>query len=196
MNRGKEKNMKKLNIIAIIGSLRKDSYNRQLALLAKDVLGENVDFELLNYEDIPFMNQDIEFPAPDSVRRVRDAVKAADGIWFFTPEYNHYFPGVLKNLLDWLSRPISKSEPQVLAGKPAAVSGITPGMSGTAIAQDHLISLISFLNMNVMNAPRLTVPNAMQQLDEEGRLVLKESAPYLKDQAESFVAFVQKHQHV
>jgi len=193
MDRRKEKNMKKLRIIAIIGSLRKDSYNRQLALLAKDVVGENIDFELLDYEDIPFMNQDIEFPAPDSVRRVRDAVKAADGIWFFTPEYNHYFPGVLKNLLDWLSRPISKSEPQVLAGKPAAVSGITPGMSGTAIAQDHLISLISFLNMNVMNAPRLTIPNAMQQLDEEGRLVLKESAPYLKDQAESFVTFVRKN---
>jgi len=76
----------------------------------------------------------------------------------FTPEYNHFFPGVLKNLIDWLSRPVSENEPQVLAGKPAAISGISLGMSGTAIAQDHLVTLISFLDMKVMNVPRLPYP--------------------------------------
>lgn len=100
--------MKKIKILAIVGSLRKESYNRQLALTAKVVVGDRADFELLEYQDIPLMNQDIEYPAPKAVKSVRDAVKSADGIWFFTPEYNHYFPGVLKNLIDWLSRPTTK----------------------------------------------------------------------------------------
>ncbi len=185
--------MEKLKIVAVVGSLRKDSYNRQLALAAKNVIGDAADFELLDYADVPLMNQDIEFPAPEPVRRVREIVKAADGVWFFTPEYNHFFSGVLKNLLDWLSRPISKSEPQVLFGKPAAVSGITPGMSGTGIAQDHLITLISFLNMNVMNSPRLAIPNAAQQVNEDGRLELTASAPYLQKQAEAFITFMRKN---
>jgi len=182
--------MKKLKIVAIVGSLRKDSYNRQLALAAREALGDEAELELLDYADVPMLNQDLEYPAPEAVKRVRETVKAADGIWFFTPEYNHFFPGVLKNLLDWLSRPISRSEPQVLAGKAAAISGITPGMSGTGIAQDHLVTLLSFLNMKVMNAPRLTIPNAMQQLDADGKLQLTTSAPFLHQQAEAFAAFL------
>lgn len=184
--------MNRINILAIVGSLRKDSYNRQLALAAKELIGGRVDFTLLEYQDIPLMNQDIEYPAPDAVKRVRDVVKSADGIWFFTPEYNHFFPGVLKNLIDWLSRPISDKEQQVLAGKPAAISGISPGMSGTGLAQDHLVTLISFLNMDVMNAPRLIIPNAMQQVDNQGKLTLKTSYPYLEKQADAFINFVQR----
>jgi chromate reductase len=183
--------MKRPKIVAIVGSLRKDSYNRQLAMIARDVIGERADFELLNYADVPPMNQDIEYPAPDAVSRVRDAVKSADGIWFFTPEYNHFFPGVLKNLIDWLSRPISKDERQVLSKKPAAISGITPGMAGTASAQDHLVTLISLLNMRVMNYPRLTIPNAEDQTDGNGKLTLTSSLPYLEKQANAFLRFIQ-----
>lgn len=183
--------MERIKIVAIVGSLRKDSFNRQLALAAKAVIGDRAEFELLEYADVPLLNQDLEYPTPEAVYRVREQVKAADGIWFFTPEYNHYFSGVLKNLLDWLSRPINKTEPQVLAGKPAAISGITPGMSGTGVAQDHLVTLISVLNMDVMNAPRLTIPNAMQQLNADGRLELAASAPYLAKQADAFLTFVQ-----
>ncbi|MBP8641269.1 MAG: NAD(P)H-dependent oxidoreductase, partial [Oscillospiraceae bacterium] len=137
--------MEKIKITAIVGSLRKDSYNRQLAEAAKSLIGEQAEFEILEYADVPLMNQDIEFPAPEAVKRVREVIKASDSVWFFTPEYNHFFPGVLKNLIDWLSRPISKEEPQVLTGKPAAISGATPSMTGTAVAQDHLVTLISFL---------------------------------------------------
>ena len=115
-----------------------------MALAAKELLWDRADFELLDYQDVPLMNQDIEYPVPEAVKRVRDAVKSADGIWSFTPEYNHFFSGVLKNLIDWLSRPISDQEPQVLAGKPAAISGISPAMAGTDLAQDHLVTLISF----------------------------------------------------
>ena len=155
------------------------------------MIGDRASFDLLDYTDVPFMNQDIEFPAPEAVRRVRETAKSADGIWFFTPEYNHFFPGVLKNLIDWLSRPVKKGEPNVLFGKPAAVSGITPGMSGTGLAQDHLVTLISFLNMDVMNVPRLTIPHAGQQLDDDDRLRLLASAKYLQKQAEAFISFLE-----
>lgn len=183
--------MEKIKIIAIVGSLRKDSFNRQLALAAKEVVGGRADFELLDYSDVPLMNEDIEYPAPAAVKRVREKIKEADGVWFFTPEYNHFFTGVLKNLLDWLSRPVSDSEPRVVIGKPAAISGITPGMNGTALAQDHLVTLISFLNMKVMNNPRLVIPHVMKQLNEEGKLELTASAPYLEKQAAAFLSFIQ-----
>ena len=185
--------MEKIKIVAIAGSLRQGSYNRQLAIEAGRVLGNSVEYELLDYSDVPLFNQDIEYPAPEAVRRVRDIVKSSDGVWFFTPEFNHSFPGVLKNLIDWLSRPVSDTEPQVLRGKPAAVSGITPGMTGTVIAQDHLISLISFLNMNVMNQPRLPIPNAMQQVDPDGQLKLVASAQFLEKQAQEFLIFIEKN---
>lgn len=97
---------------------------------------------------------------------------------------------MLKNLTDWLSRPVSDTEPQVLAGKPAAISGISPGMSGTGLAQDHLVTLLSFLNMKVMNVPRLVIPNARQQVNQEGRLELTASSPYLKKQADAFIDFI------
>ena len=184
--------MKKINILAIVGSLRKDSYNLQLALAAKKLIGDRADFNILEYQEVPLMNQDIEFPAPESVTRVRDMVKSADGIWFFTPEYNHFFPGVLKNLIDWLSRPISETESNVLSGKPAAISGISPAMTGTSTAQDHLVTLISFINMDVMNSPRLTVPNAMQQLNDQGKLTLNTSQPFLEILVDAFIDFVLK----
>jgi len=184
--------METIKISAIVGSLRKDSFNRQLALEAGRIVGDLAEFELLEYSDVPLLNQDIEYPAPDAVRRVRETIKSADGIWFFTPEYNHFFPGVLKNLIDWLSRPVSDSEGQVLKGKPAAVSGISPGMSGTGIAQDHLVTLISFLNMRVMNMPRLTIPNANQQADSNGKLALTVSAPFLEKQVQAFTRFIKE----
>ena len=180
-----------IKITAIVGSLRRESLNRQLALEAGKLIGGQAEFELLDYSDVPLLNQDFEYPAPDAVRRVREIVKSADGIWFFTPEYNHFFPGVLKNLIDWLSRPVSESESQVLSGKPTAYSGITPGMSGTGIAQDHLTTLLCLLNMKLMNAPRVTIPNAGQQTDKDGRLVLDPAAAgFLEKQAKAFIRFI------
>ncbi|MCE5343816.1 MAG: NAD(P)H-dependent oxidoreductase [Eubacteriales bacterium] len=185
--------MDKLKILAVVGSLRQGSFNRQLALAAGELVKESADFSLLNYADVPLLNQDDEYPAPEPVRRVREAVKAADGLWLFTPEYNHTFSGVLKNLIDWLSRPVSDTERQVLSHKAVAVSGITTGMTGTACAQDQLVMLLSLLNMRVMNYPRVAVPNAKTQLDEAGRLRLNaESLAFLEKQAAAYVKFLQK----
>ena len=92
-----------LKLLFIVGSLRKDSFNLQLAQAAAKYLEGKAEVEFLDYKNVQFFNQDIEFPAPPEVAAIREAVNAADGLWIFSPEYNHYFPGVLKNLLDWLS---------------------------------------------------------------------------------------------
>ena len=162
--------MEQKRIAAIVGSLRKNSYNRQLALAAQEIVGDRAIFELVEYADVPLMNQDIEYPAPEAVRRVREQIMAADGVWIFTPEYNHSYPGVLKNLIDWLSRPVSKEVRQVLSQKRIAISGASPGTGGTVTAQDLLVMLLSMLNARVMNYPRLAIPNIAQQADEQGRL--------------------------
>lgn len=181
-----------MRILAIAGSLRQGSLNRQLAeAAAREVaaLEPNAEFSLLAWDDVPLFNEDIERPAPEAVSRVRQEVLDADGVWFFTPEYNHFFPGPLKNLLDWLSRPVNAKQGQVLDGKPCAISGISAGGTGTACAQDHLVALISFLNMRVMNKPRLTVPSGFSRV-KDGKLELGDSQPYLKRQAEAFLAFL------
>lgn len=180
--------MQNIHIMIIVGSLRKHSYNMQLAQAAKSLVGEHVQMDILDYHDIPYMNEDIEFPTPNCIQSIRNQIAAADGIWIFSPEYNHAYPGVLKNLLDWLSRPDALGN-RVLNRKPTALSGITPGMSGTGVAQDMLVTLCSFLNMNLMNMPRLTIPNALTQV-EGNTLVLKESLPYLQAQYDAFIAFI------
>jgi len=182
--------MEQKRIAAIVGSVRENSYNRQLALAAKEIVGDRAIFEIVDYDDVPMMNQDIEYPAPDAVCRVREQIKSADGVWIFTSEYNHSYPGVLKNLIDWLSRPISKEERQVLSRKAIAVSGASPGMGGTVTAQDLLVMLLSMLNANVMNFPRLAIPNVSQQADEAGHLSLTTSLPYLQKQADAFLKFI------
>lgn len=181
--------MKNINILAIVGSLRENSYNYQLATITKQLCDSHVHFEILDYHDIPYMNEDIEYPTPLSIERVRKQVEQADGIWFFIPEYNHSYSGVLKNLIDWLSRP-DQNQKRVLDGKPAAISGITPGMSGTIIAQDQLVTLLSFLNMRIMNNPRLTIPNANQQMNQD-KLILTTSLPFLKNQYHAFISFIE-----
>lgn len=184
-----------MKLLAIAGSLRENSYNRQLAEAAGAVMREkhpDVEYEILAWSDVPFMNQDREHPAPEPVARVRAAVREADGVWLFSPEYNHAIPGPLKNLLDWLSRPVSATEAQVLGEKPVALAGASIGMSGAAHAQEQLVSMLSFLDARVMNKPRLCIPHIATQADEQGRLQLASSAPYLEAQADAFVRFVER----
>ena len=181
--------MPKKKIIAIVGSLRKESINLQLAEAMKKIVDETAEMEIVVPSDIPMFNQDHEFPAPEGVKALREKILAADGIWFFTPEYNHAIPAVMKNVIDWMSRPATAKDPQVLNAKKAAYSGIGFGIDGTQGAQDDLVRVLSFLNVNMMHSPRLTIPNAFTQM-EGSRLVLKESAPYLKKQADAFLNFL------
>ena len=125
------------HVLFVCGSLRARSLNRQAGERARELLAGRAETRWLDYADVPYMNQDAEFPAPDAVRRVRDEVMAADAVWVFSPEYNHGIPGVLKNLIDWLSRPLEPGVAETaLRGMPVAVTCAAGGSRGRYCAAD------------------------------------------------------------
>ena len=139
-------------ILFIIGSLRARSFNRQLSVMAKGIIGDRAEVQELDYSDLPLLNQDIEQPEPAAVSRVRKAVADADALWIFTPEYNYSYPGHLKNLLDWLSRPVVAMDyatPTCINGKRVAVSG-AGGKAATANCRAKLTELLTFIKAVVI----------------------------------------------
>ena len=139
-------------ILFIIGSLRAQSFNRQLANKAKEIIGQRAEVEELYYSDLPLLNQDIEQPEPVAVARVRKEIQEADALWIFTPEYNGSYPGHLKNLLDWLSRPVKPMDyatPTCIAGKRVALCG-AGGKAATAGCRAKLTELLTFMKANVL----------------------------------------------
>ena len=140
------------NVLMIVGSIRSSGFNHQLAQAAASVLEGRAQVSFLDFSDLPFLNQDHEFPAPASVARVRQAVGNADALWLFVPEYNYQMSGYLKNLLDWLSRPLSPNDPprsSAIRGKAAAISGAA-GKSGAAGAREGLHRLLNVIGVSVI----------------------------------------------
>ncbi|MBR5639502.1 MAG: NAD(P)H-dependent oxidoreductase [Muribaculaceae bacterium] len=141
-----------MKILFIIGSLRAKSFNRQLAEEAKRIIGDRAEVVELDYSDLPLINQDIEQPEPTAVARVRKAVADADALWIFTPEYNFSYPGHVKNLLDWLSRPVIPMDygtPTCINSKRVAVSG-AGGKMATANCRATLTELLTFIKADVV----------------------------------------------
>ena len=139
-------------VLMIVGSLRKNSFNHQLAKQVEAMLSGSAEVCFLSYGDLPFMNQDMECPAPESVARVRQAVQEADGVWIFSPEYNYQIPGVLKNLLDWLSRPLVPNDWErgsAVKGKPVTISGVA-GKSAAAGVRRNLSALMQAMSMKLI----------------------------------------------
>ena len=139
-------------ILFIIGSLRKQSFNRELSEMVRDMLKGRAEVTELDYSQVPFINQDDEYPAPQAVAEARKAVAEADGVWIFTPEYNYSYPGRVKNLIDWLSRPVDPADrnaPTVLAGKKFTLTG-AGGKGATAGCRKLLTTLLTVLKANVM----------------------------------------------
>lgn len=178
-------------ILFIVGSMREKSFNGQLAAAAAEELKGKAEVSFLSYGDIPFMNQDIEFPAPEAIVRVRGEAEAADGIWIFTPEYNHSYPGVLKNLLDWLSRPYKPNDyagGTSVKGKKAAISGVA-GKSAAAVSRSKLKELLDLMGMKVLE--QQTGVSISQEAWATGELVLsEETKKELEQQAEQFLVFI------
>ncbi len=159
--------MNTIKILGIVGSLRKDSYNHAALKAAQELLPEGVALTLCELHDIPVYNQDEEMAPPAGVLEFKRQILAADAILFATPEYNYSISGVLKNAIDWASRPYGES---AWAGKPAALMGVSTGLLGTARAQYHLRQILVTLNMPVVNQPEVMIGNAKQRFDESGRL--------------------------
>jgi len=139
-------------ILFVIGSLRAKSFNRQVANEAKDIIGNRAEVSELDYSNLPLLNQDIEQPELEVVAHIRKAVGEADALWIFTPEYNFSYPGHLKNLLDWLSRPVIPMDyatPTCINGKRVAISG-AGGKAATANCRAKLTELLAFIKADVL----------------------------------------------
>ncbi|WP_027963613.1 NADPH-dependent FMN reductase [Halalkalibacillus halophilus] len=163
---------KSIKIIGISGSLREDSVNKKLLERAEDFLPENASFEYVDYKQVPVFNEDEENPLPEVVANFKEKVESADIVLFATPQYNGSFPGVLKNGIDWLTRPGGNNS---ISGKVAGIVGATPGNSGTIQAQLHLREVLSHLNVHVPPQPRVLVSSAGDLFDEHDNLVLPEA---------------------
>ena len=173
-----------LEIAGIAGSLRRSSLNRALLRAAAEVAPDRLHITICDLQAIPLYNADVEASGvPPAVAALRDAVKAADGLLFATPEYNHGVPGVLKNAVDWLSRPPRAS---VLDGKPAAIMGATPGLWGTARSQTQLRQAFVFTNTFAMTQPEVLVARAADKFDADGRLTDQPTREFLATFLERF----------
>jgi chromate reductase len=157
----------KITILGIAGSLRKASYNRAALRAAQQLAPEGAEIEIFDLEGIPAFSQDAEGEPPAKVTELKEKVRAADAILFVTPEYNYSIPGVLKNAIDWGSRPYGDS---AWEDKPVAVMGASVGIFGTARAQYHLRQVFVFLNMHAVNRPEVMIGKAAERFDEQGNL--------------------------
>jgi chromate reductase len=157
-----------LRVLGFAGSLRAASYNRMLLRAAVELAPEGMEIEIFDIGGIPLFNEDVEAAGtPPAVEAFREAIRHADALLIATPEYNHGVPGVLKNAVDWASRPPRKA---ALAGKPAAVFGASPGATGTARAQTQLRASFVFTDTPVLPQPEVLVFRAHEKFDADGRL--------------------------
>src|SRR6187399_2338279 len=156
-----------VRIVGIAGSLRKGSYNRSALRAAVKLVPPGSTLEISDLDDIPPFNEDHERDPPAAVRQLRTAVKAADAVLIATPEYNYSVPGVLKNAIDWASRPYGDS---AWSEKPVAIMGASVGALGSARAQYHLRQIFVSLNLFAINQPEIMIGNASAKFDAEGNL--------------------------
>ncbi|MDB4950769.1 MAG: chrR [Gemmatimonadetes bacterium] len=157
-----------LKVLGIPGSLRRASYNRALLVAAQELAPPEMRIDIHDLHGLPLFDEDVEAQGvPDAVAALRAAIAAADALLIATPEYNHGVPGVLKNAIDWASRPTRGSP---LAGKPTAIFGASPGATGTARAQSQLRQAFVFTRTPAVLQPEILVYRAHEKFDAEGRL--------------------------
>lgn len=178
-----------MKLAVFVGSLQKNSYNKKLAKTMEQLAPDGVEFEYVNL-NLPLFNQDVEAEAfPKEAQAVKDVVLAADAVLFVTPEYNRSVPGVLKNAIDWASRPYGQS---AFAGKPVGMVGISISPVGTAVAQSDLRHIVAFLNMKLMGQPEVYIANAMGlEFSDDGILQDERWRKNLQEYMEAFVKHVE-----
>ncbi len=175
-----------IRIFGFAGSLRKDSYNKALLRAAQELLPVGSSLEQFDLDGIPPYNQDMEQQPVPRVRDFKAGIRAADALLIATPEYNYSLPGVLKNAIDWGSRPHGDN---VFDDKPVAIMGASIGMIGTARAQYHLRQSCVYLNMHPLNKPEIMVPFSKDKFDVQGRLTDEPTRTKIRELLESLVAW-------
>jgi chromate reductase, NAD(P)H dehydrogenase (quinone) len=169
----------RLRVVGIAGSLRKASLNRALLRAAQELAPPGLYIEIEELDDIPMFNEDLDLAGPPaSVLRLRQSVRAADGLLLVTPEYNHGVSGVMKNAVDWLSQPLRGS---ALEGKPTAIMGASPGLAGTARAQSQLRQAFVLTNTPALLQPEVLVSRAHEKFDVAGRLTDEGTRTFVAD---------------
>jgi chromate reductase len=181
--------MKKYKIAVIVGSLRKDSFNRKLANAIVKLAPSEFTFQQVQINDLPLYNQDDDMNQAESVKRLKNEIKDAQGILFVTPEYNRSIPGVLKNAIDNASRPYGQN---AWAGKPAGVLGASIGVIGTAMAQQHLRNVLAFLDVPTLAQPEAFIHAKDGLFDEFGNIGI-DSKQFLQNWMDRYVVWVKKH---
>jgi chromate reductase len=177
------------SILGFAGSLRKASYNRALLRASVELTPEDARLEIFDLEGIPPFNQDLEASMPERVKEFKRKIKAANAILVATPEHNYSIPGVLKNAIDWASRPYGDNS---FEGKPAAIMSASTGMLGGARAQYHLRQVFVFLNMYPINKPEVFVTFANQKFDAQGRLTDEKTKEFIRALLEALVTWSRK----
>lgn len=179
----------RISILGFAGSLRKDSYNKALLRAALEMVPENAVIEVFDLEGIPPFNQDLEGRPLQKVKEFKAKVRAADAILVATPEYNYSVPGVLKNAIDWASRPYGDN---VFEDKPVAVMSASIGILGGARAQYHLRQIFVFLNMHPVNRPEVFLTYAQDKIDAQGRVTDETTREKIRQLLEALVAWARK----
>ena len=178
------------HIAVIVGSLRRDSTNRQLAKALVSFAPSDFSFEFLDIGSLPLYSQDYDDDFPEVARNFKQLIQAANGLLFVTPEYNRSMPGVLKNALDWGSRPWGHS---VWGNKPGAVIGTSPGATGTALSQQHLRNVLAYLDVHTLGQPEMFIKHTAGQIDENGNISTDDTRKFLQKFVDRYVDWVKRH---
>ncbi|WP_424356805.1 NADPH-dependent FMN reductase [Methanocella sp. MCL-LM] len=180
---------KNIEILGFAGSLRKGSYNKALLRAALEQVPPGAELEVFDLEGIPPYNQDLDVRMPDIVNAFKSKIKAADAILIATPEYNYSMPGVLKNAIDWASRPIGDNS---FDDKPVAIMSASIGMLAGARAQYHLRQTFVYINMHPVNRPEVMVPFAADKIDSTGNVTDEKTRRKIRELLESLVVWTKR----
>lgn len=177
-------------IVVVNGSIRASSHNKALAAALVKLGPSDFTFDTVRIDDLPLYNQDDDGSPSPQVTRLKGAIAAAAGVIFVTPEYNRSIPGVLKNAIDQASRPYGQS---AWAGKPAGVLGISIGQIGTACAQQHLRTILGYLDMPTLGQPEVFLTAKEGFFDASGAIANEGTRKFLQGWMDAYVAFVKAH---
>ena len=171
----------------LVGSLAKASLNRKLALAMVKLAPPELVMTEIPFKDLPFYSYDLDADFPPSATALKQAIAASDAVLFVTPEYNRSIPGALKNSIDWASRPYVTN---AFTRKASAIIGASPGKIGTAVAQQHLRSILAFCNAPLMNAVEAYIQFTPGLIDDAGTVTVKETADFLQTFMQQFHDFI------
>ena len=176
-------------IAVLVGSLRKDSINRKFAGALEKLAAGQLEFVYVDLTSLPHYNEDLWENVPDSVTQLKQVLDSADAVLMVTPEYNRTYPGVIKDAIDWASRPWGKSS---WPGKPVSITGTSPGAIGTAIAQHHLRTAMVASGTAVMGQPELYYAFNPEHFGADGEIVDEATKNYLSGWVGSFASWIAK----